>query len=157
MDIFDRWQPPALQHGLVTLITRTGMGEMHRIIRLPPPEQPTAPPTSALQAAIRFRGIPIGTFSVINDAKHGIVMEMEERADGAMETTEAQGVDISIRAFPFNAERHSFSKPISRSVHIDYLDGYAWNGGIEIGSFCLASGTALLTGRDNAVAILHFD
>lgn len=133
------------------------MGEMHRIIRLPPSEQPTAPPNSALQATIRFRGVPLGSFGVISDAEHGIVMEMEERAEGVMETTEAQGVDISVRAFPFNTERRSFSKPISRSVHISDLDGYAWTGGIEIGSFCLASGTALLTGRDNAVAILHFD
>lgn len=145
LNTIDQWQPPALRHGLVILITYTGVGEMHRIIQLPPLECPTTSPTSALQDPRYFYGVPLGSFKVVNDGKHGIAMGRNlQTADLA----------VSIRTLPFNANAHNFSAPISQSVPISGLGRDVW---AETGSFCLASGTALLAGYNNTVAILYFD
>lgn len=164
LEVFDRWQPPAQRHGLVTIITHQMNGStVHRIVQLPPNEQPNAPPTSAPQRRTRFSGVALTSFNVTNDGKHGVVTDIEDRTARMRRRSDA--VQISLRAFPFSLRTRNFCSPISRTFSIADLHGDTWTRDqYTVGSFCMASGTALLCDQDamvdtpaGSVVILHFD
>lgn len=136
---------------------------VHRIIQLPPNEQPNDPPTSAPQRRTRFNGIPLASFNLTNDGKHGIVAEIEHRTAKMRRRSDA--VQVSLRAFPFSSRTRNFCTPTSRTFSIADLHGDTWTRDqYTVGSFCMASGTALLCDQDamvdapaGLVVILHFD
>lgn len=163
IDVFNTWQPNALQPGVAALTSfRTPWEPVHRIVRLP--NDPTVPPSAAAQYRQRFKNVSLASFIVDSSDDSGIVAEIQERTPKVKARTDC--FECKIHLFPYNQTNNNYSDSDTRTFSVNNLIGDDWlNDLCVIGPICLTSGTMLLTHNRHPepttptypIVILRFD
>lgn len=152
LDVFNQWQPNALQPRLAALTCVRYIWEhVHRIVRFPDTNDPTIPPSVAVQSRRMFKNVSRSSFIVDNSDNFGILAQIQEWTAKVRARTDR--FKCRLRLFTYNQEDHNYSDSQSRIFAIDNLVGDDWpDHCYTVGPVCLGSGTVLLARQGGILA-----